>query len=193
MKESRWRCCWRLTCAACCSIWIGWPVLATKYGGAWRAQAHCQRYQDQVGEVDIGLDIEPVKGAADSGDLEVDLPSLFVAVAEAAEAAEERGSAVAILIDEIKYFSAAELSALIMAMHKIQQRQLPIALVAAGLPILPGLAGESKSYAERLFSFPDIGALRQADAVRALNDPLVAAGEAFDPAALEEIFLITKG
>jgi len=144
----------------------------------------------KLGEVDIGLDIEPVKGAADSGDLEVDLPSLFVAVAEAAE---ERGTAVAILIDEIQYFSAAELSALIMAMHKMQQRQLPLVLVAAGLPILPGLAGESKSYAERLFSFPDIGPLRQPDAVRALNDPVVAAGESFEPPALDEIFHMTKG
>jgi hypothetical protein len=144
----------------------------------------------KLGEIDIGLDIEPVKGAADSGDLEVDLPSLFVAVAEAAE---ERGTAVAILIDEIQYFSAAELSALIMAMHKMQQRQLPLVLVAAGLPILPGLAGESKSYAERLFSFPDIGPLRQADAIRALNDPVVAAGETFEPAALDEIFRMTQG
>lgn len=144
----------------------------------------------KLGEVDIGLDIEPVKGAADSGDLEVDLPSLFVAVAEAAE---DRGSAVAILIDEIQYFSAVELSALIMAMHKMQQRQLPLVLVAAGLPILPGLAGESKSYAERLFSFPDIGPLRQPDAIRALNDPVLAAGETFEPAALDEIFNMTKG
>lgn len=144
----------------------------------------------KLGEVDIGLDIEPVKGAADSGDLEVDLPSLFVAVAEAAQ---ERATALAILIDEIQYFSAAELSALIMAMHKMQQRQLPLVLVAAGLPILPGLAGESKSYAERLFSFPDIGPLRQADAIRALNDPVVAAGEAFESAAMDEIFRMTKG
>jgi hypothetical protein len=144
----------------------------------------------KLGEVDIGLDIQPVKGTADSGDLEVDLPSLFVAVAEAAE---ERGVAVAILIDEIQYFSAAELSALIMAMHKMQQRQLPLVLVAAGLPILPGLAGESKSYAERLFSFPAIGPLPQPDAVRALNDPVVAAGEAFEPVALDEIIRVTKG
>jgi hypothetical protein len=92
----------------------------------------------KVGDIDIGLDIEPEKGAADSGDLEADLPSLFVAVGEAAQ---ERGVGVAILIDEIQYFSSSELSALIMAMHKMQQRQLPLVLVAAGLPILPGLAG----------------------------------------------------
>jgi hypothetical protein len=144
----------------------------------------------KVGDIDIGLDIEPVKGDADSGDLEVDLPSLFVAVAEAAE---DRGVGVAILIDEIQYFSASELSALIMAMHKMQQRQLPMVLVGAGLPILPGLAGESKSYAERLFSFPDIGPLPADDAVKALNDPVVAAGEAFEPGALNAIVEVTKG
>lgn len=144
----------------------------------------------KVGDIDIGLDIEPEPGAADSGDLEVDLPSLFMAVGEAAQ---ERGVAVALLIDEIQYFSAAELSALIMAMHKMQQRQLPVVLIAAGLPILPGLMGESKSYAERLFSFPDIGPLPEADATKALQDPVLEANEAFDPAALQEIFRLTRG
>jgi len=105
----------------------------------------------------------------------------------------ERRAAVAILIDEIQYFNPPELSALIMAMHKMQQLQLPMVLIGAGLPILPGLAGESKSYAERLFSFPDIGPLPEADAVKALHDPIVAAGESIEPEALREIFRITKG
>ncbi len=144
----------------------------------------------KVGDLDFGLDIEPEAGTADSGDLEVDLPDLFKAVGEAAQ---ERGVAVAILIDEIQYFSSTELSALIMAMHKMQQRQLPLVLVGAGLPILPGLAGESKSYAERLFSFPPVGPLPEADANKALQDPMQAAGESFEPAALREIFRLTKG
>lgn len=144
----------------------------------------------KVGDIDFGLDIEPEPGSADSGDLEVDLPNLFMAVGEAAQ---ERGVAVAILIDEIQYFSPAELSALIMAMHKMQQRQLPLVLVGAGLPILPGLAGESKSYAERLFSFPPVGPLPEPDADRALQDPMIDAGEAFEPAALHEIFRLTRG
>ena len=144
----------------------------------------------KVGELDIGLDIEPQSGSADSGDLEVDLPNLFVAVSEAAQ---ERGVAVAILIDEIQYFSAAELSALIMAMHKMQQRQLPLALVGAGLPILPGLAGESKSYAERLFCFPAVGPLPEADADRALQAPVRAEGVEFEREALHEIFKLTQG
>lgn len=144
----------------------------------------------KVGDIDFGLDIEPEAGTADSGDLEVDLPDLFKAVGEAAQ---ERGVAVAILIDEIQYFSSAELSALIMAMHKMQQRQLPLVLVGAGLPILPGLAGESKSYAERLFSFPPVGPLPEPDAAKALQDPMKAAGEAFEPAALRQIFKLTSG
>ncbi len=75
----------------------------------------------------------------------------------------------------------------------MQQRQLPLVLLGAGLPILPGLAGESKSYAERLFSFPDIGALSEADAVKALRDPTKAAGVDFQPVALSEIFRLTQG
>ena len=143
-----------------------------------------------LGEVTIGLDIEPERGSADSGDLEIDLPNLFVAIGEAAE---DRKSAVAILIDEIQYFSQKELGALIMAMHKIQQRQLPLVLLGAGLPILPGMAGESKSYAERLFSFPDIGALSEEDAATALREPAQAAGVVFEQNALDEIFRLTKG
>lgn len=143
-----------------------------------------------LGEIEIGLDIEPEKGAADSGDLEIDLPNLLVAVAEAAAA---RASSIALLVDEIQYFNQKELGALIMAMHKIQQRQLPMVLVGAGLPILPGLAGESKSYAERLFSFPDIGALSADDAAKALRDPARNAGVSFENDALQEIFQLTKG
>ena len=141
-------------------------------------------------EITVSLDIDPELGSADSGDIEIDLPNLLVAVAEAAE---ERNCAVAVLIDEIQYFNQKELGALIMAMHKIQQKQLPLLLLGAGLPILPGLAGESKSYAERLFGFPNIGALSEEEAARALREPALAAGVEFAPAALQEIFGLTKG
>jgi hypothetical protein len=159
-----------------------------------RALAVLKGFMDGVkvklGDLEVGLDIDPEKGSADSGDLESDLPNLFLAVAEAAA---ERRMPVVLLIDELQYFSAKELSALIMAMHKMQQRQLPLVLLGAGLPILPGLAGESKSYAERLFNFPDIGALRQADAYKALQEPVKAAGVSFEAAALKEIFRLTQG
>ena len=143
-----------------------------------------------VGDLALGLDIEPAKGTADSGDLEIDLPNLFVAIAEAAE---ERQSAVAILVDEIQYLSQKELGAIIMAMHKMQQKQLPLVLLAAGLPVLPGMAGESKSYAERLFNFPDIGALSEADAAKALREPARDAGVEFQEDALQEVFRLTHG
>src|SRR5207247_8990736 len=96
----------------------------------------------KIGEVEVGLDIDPEKGTADSGDLESDLPNLFVAVAEAAE---ERKIHVALLIDELQYFNTKELSALIMAMHKMQQRQLPLILLGAGLQFMPVLAVDTIS------------------------------------------------
>lgn len=139
---------------------------------------------------EFGLDIDSEQGAADSGDLEIDMPQLFLAVAEAAD---ERRTPVAILIDEIQYLRPTELSALIMAMHKMQQQQLPLVLVGAGLPILPGLAGESKSYAERLFSFPDIGPLSETESVLAIKEPIESAGETVEDAAIREIFRLTKG
>jgi len=143
-----------------------------------------------VDDVTFGLDIDPERGAADSGDLEIDLPSLFVAIGEAAE---ERKTSVALFIDEIQYLDRKELGALIMAMHKIQQRQLPVVLIAAGLPILPALAGESKSYAERLFSFPAVGALSKEDAMKALQEPAQAVGVTFETRALHEVYRLTAG
>ena len=140
--------------------------------------------------VEVGVDIEAERGTADSGDIEIDLPNLFVAVAEAAD---ERQASIALLIDEIQYLKRTELSALIMAMHKMQQRRLPLVLMGAGLPILPALAGESKSYAERLFDFPDIGALSKPDAAKAIEDPLQAAGVSIAGEALDRIFDLTMG
>jgi Cdc6-like AAA superfamily ATPase len=91
----------------------------------------------KVADFEVGLDIDPEKGAADSGDLEADLPELFAALGEAAK---DRGRAVAVIIDEIQYLKESEMSALIMAMHRVSQRQLPVVLVGAGLPQLVGLA-----------------------------------------------------
>jgi hypothetical protein len=93
----------------------------------------------------------------------------------------------------MQFFSHEELGALIMAMHKMQQHQSPIVLLGAGLPILPRLAGESKSYAERLFSFPEVGALSKPDAAKALQDPAQARGVSFEPDALEEVYRLTRG
>ena len=105
------------------------------------------KYQD----LEIGIDIDPEPGIADSGDLESDLSALFIALGEAAA---DRRTAVALIVDELQYLGEAELGALIMAMHQIAQRQLPVVLIGAGLPQLVALSGRSKSYAERLFQFP---------------------------------------
>ncbi len=143
-----------------------------------------------LGDLEIGLDIEAEAGTADSGDLEADLPELFIAVAEAAQ---DRKIPVAILLDEIQYLSAKELSALIMAMHKMAQKRLPLVLIGAGLPVLAGLAGDSKSYAERLFDFPEVGPLAPDDARQALREPAQKEGADFTDEALDEIIRLTQG
>lgn len=143
-----------------------------------------------INDIEVGLDIDPEKGAADSGDLEADLPELFIAVAEAAQ---DRKTCVAIFIDEIQYLSSNELSALIMAMHKMAQKQLPLILVGAGLPTLPGLAGQSKSYAERLFNFPEIGQLSDKDASQAIQEPAKMGGVEFSGDAIKEVLEMAKG
>jgi len=110
-----------------------------------------------------------------------------------AEAAADQKEPVALIIDEIQYFSEKELGALIMAMHRLQQLQLPLVLVGAGLPILPALAGNAKSYAERLFNFPHIGELSHEHAFRALREPARASSADFTDEALAEIFRLTRG
>lgn len=139
---------------------------------------------------EIGLDLEPMPGIADSGDLESDIPDLMIALAEAAQ---ERKTQIAILIDEIQYFSEKELSALIVAIHKIQQKQLPLVFIGAGLPILPRLAGESKSYAERLFDFPIVGELSEREATKALQNPVKRENVTFSEEAIQCIYSYTQG
>lgn len=141
-------------------------------------------------DIEIGLDIDPEIGTADSGDLESDLPSLLEAIAEAAS---ERKTAIAIIIDELQYLSEQELSALIMAIHRIAQKKLPLALVGAGLPQLIALTGRSKSYAERLFDFLRIGPLGKSDAIKAIEIPIHEQGVEITDEAIEELILQTQG
>lgn len=140
------------------------------------------KYQD----IEFCLDIDPEVGTADSGDLESDLPILLEAIAEAAA---ERKTVIAIIIDELQYLSEQELSALIMAMHRMAQKRLPLTLIGAGLPLLVGLTGRSKSYAERLFDFIKLGPLEKLDAIHALRSPMREQGVDIRDEALEEILL----
>jgi AAA ATPase domain len=146
------------------------------------------KFQELEFSLDLGID--PEMGTADSGDLEADLPLLLEAIAEAAQ---DRKMAVAIIIDELQYLSEQEMSALIMAIHRVAQKQLPLALVGAGLPQLVGLTGKSKSYAERLFDFPEIGPLEKLDAIAALRGPAEEQEVKITDDALEEIMLQTQG
>ncbi len=141
-------------------------------------------------ELDFGLDIDPEKGAADSGNLEADLAQVFIAIGEAAQ---DRNTAIAIIIDELQYLDEEELSSLIMAAHIMSQESLPVTVLGAGLPQLVGKAGRAKSYAERLFDYPELGPLSAADAKLALQAPVIKEGVTFTEAALDEIIRITGG
>ena len=144
----------------------------------------------KYGDLELALDIDGEQGAADSGDLEADLPELFVALGRAAAA---RGTCVILLIDELQYLSEKHMSALIMGLHRAAQDVLPLLLVGAGLPQVVGLTGRSKSYAERLFDFPTVDALTPEDASRALSEPAKDEGVYYDSEAMVRIFDVTRG
>jgi hypothetical protein len=144
----------------------------------------------KYGDAELALDVDPESGIADSGDLEADLPDLFTAIGKAAA---DRQRHVVLLIDELQYLTEPEMSALIMSVHRMAQLGLPIMMFGAGLPQVVGLMGRSKSYAERLFDFPQVGALRMPDSIDAIQKPVQAEGEEIEPAALTEILLWTQG
>lgn len=149
-------------------------------------QAMKLKYSDIEFGVDLG--IEP--GIADTGDLDADLIALFQAVGEAAH---ERQTVMVLFIDELQYVAEAQLAALITALHRCAQMQLPVTMVGAGLPQLVGQMGRAKSYAERLFEFTTVGPLPDADARRAITAPAVRFDVAFETAALDEIIRQTQG
>lgn len=142
------------------------------------------------GSITAGLDIESIDGFADSGMLDADLTDLLIALGEAAQ---EHSIGVVFLLDEIQFLSVGQLESLIAAMHRTVQRSLPITLVAAGLPQIPELAGEAKSYAERLFKFPSIGRLSPDDAGAALVGPAEALGISVEDSAIDLIVDYTEG
>lgn len=144
------------------------------------------KYQD----IEFGLDLGSEPGVADSGDLESDLVDLFIQLGLAAK---EKNTALVLFIDEVQYIEENEFAALIMALHKATQKQLPIALVGAGLPQLVGQAGRAKSYAERLFLYPEIGPLTEDAAKEAIEVPARKLGIEYHPNALGEILNQTKG
>lgn len=144
----------------------------------------------KYGDLEIGLEHEPDPGLADSGDLESDLSALLETVGTAAA---ERNTAAILLIDELQYVPQDQLAALISALHNANQLQVPITLVAAGLPQLVGQTGRAKSYAERLFEFAPIDRLSPAAARTALCVPARQEGVDFEDGAIAEILRQTLG
>lgn len=144
------------------------------------------KYQD----IEVGLDFDPEPGLADNGDLEHDLQALLEAAGAAAQRA---GTVLAIFVDELQYVHEEELAALTTALHRTAQRRLPVVLVGAGLPQLPGRMGKAKSYAERLFDFPVIGSLPPEAARLAIAKPAKDQGVDVTPEALDRIVEQTQG
>jgi len=142
------------------------------------------------GGAEISVDVEAVLGIGDSGNLEEDLADLLVALGEAAA---ENQTGVVFLLDEVQFLERPELEALISALHRCSQRSVPVTLVGAGLPQLPQLAGEAKSYAERLFNFPRIDSLGAAAAGDALQLPAEEQGAHYEDDAIDHIFRFTEG
>ena len=141
------------------------------------------------GDIEVGLDYESEPGLADNGDLEHDLQALLESAGAAAKAA---NTALVIFIDELQYVPEAQLAALITAMHRCAQRKAPVLLVGAGLPQLRGRMGNAKSYAERLFEFPEIGPLSVEAARRAIAKPIQAEGAHITGDAVERILADTR-
>jgi len=139
---------------------------------------------------DISISVDPEPGSADSGILEYDLSELFIRVGETAKAAHQGW---ALYIDEVQYLSTEELSALIVAIHHANQKNLPIIFFGAGLPQVAALSGDAKSYAERLFDYPPVGALDELSASSAIKRPILEEGEQITDDALASIVEKTKG
>jgi hypothetical protein len=144
------------------------------------------KYQD----IEVGFDFEPEPGLADNGDLEHDLQALLES---AGQAAQKAGTALVMFVDELQYVGEEELAALITALHRTAQRRLPVVLVGAGLPQLRGRTGRAKSYAERLFDFPEIGALPPTAAKLAIVKPTQDQGVEVTQQALDRIVRETRG
>ena len=144
------------------------------------------RYHD----IEVGLDLDPEPGLADNGDLELDLQDLLEAVGRACQTAD---TGLALFVDELQYVAETELAALIVALHRTAQRQLPVTLVGAGLPQLRGRMGRAKSYAERLFDFPEVGPLSDMAARNAVTKPAADLGVRFQRRAVDMIVRESEG
>jgi hypothetical protein len=137
---------------------------------------------DQSGGWTVGIDVAAASGRADTGHVELDLPELAV---DLGRAALSRGLGVLVCVDEMQQLVPADLAAICGACHEAGQREVPFYVAGAGLPNLPAVLAEAKSYAERLFEYSRLGPLSTVDAARALRVPAQAQGVNWRRNALE--------
>ena len=161
---------------------------AQAYAATRALRSFAASFKISVGDFSLSVDPEP--GASDSGILEIDLAELFIRIGETAKIA---GKAWTLLIDEMQYLSEKDLSALIVSIHRVNQKQLPVIFFGAGLPQIAALAGDAKSYAERLFDYPPVGPLDQTATIAAIRQPIEDEGESISDKALEDIVSRTEG
>ena len=157
---------------------------------ALRALAGFAKLKVSYGDIAFGLDLEPEPGLADSGDLDTDLGELIEAVGIAAQ---DRGTALVLFVDELQYVAENQLASLISALHGANQRQLPVTMVAAGLPQVLAQSGRAKSYAERLFEFVPVDRLDPKSASEAIVGPALREQVRYSDEALEEILSRSLG
>jgi hypothetical protein len=137
-----------------------------------------------------GIDVPATQGRADSGDIEIDLVELLT---EVAELAQDVGTGVAVLIDEMQDVAPDDISALCAACHELSQSGAPLVVVGAGLPHLPAVLSASKSYSERLFRYVRIDRLDRDDADLAVLAPCSRENAAITPEALDAMFDASSG
>jgi hypothetical protein len=137
-----------------------------------------------------GIDVPAAQGRADSGDIEIDLVELFT---EVAELAQDVGTGIALLIDEMQDVQPDDVSALCAACHELSQSGAPLVVVGAGLPHLPTVLSASKSYSERLFRYVRIDRLERVDAERAILAPIKREDASITEEALDVLYETSGG
>ncbi len=165
---------------------------ATKRAGdaVRRALRVLKAFSLTVGDATFSIDVEALEGVADSGDLASDMRDLMV---EVGLAADSQGLGFALILDEMQNLPKADLEALIVGLHRAKQKGLPVALVGAGLPLLPALTGDAKSYAERGFEFREIGALGRVAATAALEEPARRQNVTWQSEAVDRVIALAEG
>lgn len=142
------------------------------------------------GGLSARIDVEAATGTADSGDPERDLAVLLVEVGQVAQAG---GTGAVFFLDEMQGLNETALAAVCMAMNRVGQRELPVALVGAGLPPLPRLLRMAKPYAERMFGYHELDRLSDAEARTALVGPAGQHDVTYEAEAVELIVSASAG